>query len=49
MKIHEMSRLNGFKNPLQQDVSDSFLLITGNSAYIATELGECEVAWERLE
>ena len=33
---------------LQQRTMQLSVTITGNSAYIATELGECEVAWEPL-
>jgi len=33
---------------LQQRTMQLSVTITGNSAYVATELGECEVAWEQL-
>ena len=33
---------------LHQRTMQLSVTITGNSAYIATELGECEVAWVRL-
>lgn len=33
---------------LQQRTMQLSVTITGNSAYIATELGECELAWEPL-
>ena len=33
---------------LQQRTMQLSVTISGNSAYVATELGECEVAWEAL-
>jgi uncharacterized protein YaeQ len=33
---------------LQQRTMQLSVTISGNSAYVATELGECEVAWEVL-
>jgi len=33
---------------LHQRTMQLSVTITGDSAYIATELGECEVAWVRL-
>jgi uncharacterized protein YaeQ len=34
---------------LQQRTMDMSVTISGDSAYVATELGECEVSWERLQ
>ena len=34
---------------LVQRTMDMSVSITGDSAYVATELGECEVGWEVLQ
>jgi uncharacterized protein YaeQ len=40
--------ISAFANLLERTM-DYSITITGDSAYIATELGECEVAWQVLQ
>lgn len=40
--------INAFAQMLERTM-DYSITITGDSAYIATELGECEVAWQVLQ